>query len=433
MTAPAWAEVSLEQPAVRELAMLSGRGPGLLRRWVAEHPTHGVARALLMLATGDGLSDTTLRDELVVAHRDARAAGERSMSLVYGVFLHTHRQYRLTADHLVTHFARWPGDEVAGLLVDAFHACGDAGYRTHGDTLVERQYAAAGADSWLWTSRMAWVRAEQGRPVEAYELAGTALAHCPRSGLAAHARAHAEQELGAGPVSTAFLDRWLAADPHALQFRHLNWHAALQSLACGDFADARGRADAVLDRTDVGMRAATNWRLLLAGQRPAHRSEPDHVRELLAAPGGMAEVFHTFNLALALAVEAATDDLYALARRAAADARPDYHEVLAPVVEALADITAGRPHAAVDRLTGPAEWTDRLGGVRVEREIVQDTLARALVDTGAHTRAAGLLHHRTTTRRHHVYEDLLLTPRTVPAPAPPTAPGSPAPRATPVR
>lgn len=159
------------------------------------------------------------------------------------------------------------------------------------------------------------------------------------------------------------------------------------------------------------MRAATNWRLLLAGQSPAGRSDLDHVRELLAAPGGTAEVFHTFNLALALAVEAATDDLYVLARRAAADERADYREVLAPVVRALAEITAGRPGVAVELLSGLGEGVERIGGVRVEREIVQDTLARALVDTGDHTRAAGLLHHRTTTRRHHTYEDLLLAAR----------------------
>ncbi|MFJ3592010.1 hypothetical protein ACIQUY_16110 [Streptomyces sp. NPDC090231] len=107
-----------------------------------------------------------------------------------------------------------------------------------------------------------------------------------------------------------------------MQSRHLNWHAALQSIACGDFSDARRRADTALASTDVGMRAATNWRLLLAGQSPAGRSDPGLVRELLAAPGGTAEIFHTFNLALALAVEAATDDLHILARRAAADERP---------------------------------------------------------------------------------------------------------------
>ncbi|TJZ51201.1 hypothetical protein FCH28_22205 [Streptomyces piniterrae] len=48
----------------------------------------------------------------------------------------------------------------------------------------------------------------------------------------------------------------------------------------------------------------------------------------------------------------------------------------------------------------------------MEREIVQDTLARALIDTGAHARAADLLHHRVVTRRHHKYGDLLLTART---------------------
>ncbi|MFE2728347.1 hypothetical protein [Kitasatospora sp. NPDC059327] len=411
MAGPGVVSVSLEDPAVRELAALSGHGVPLLRERVAQCPRQGVARALLALATGGGLSDEALREELVVAYRDAQAVDARSASLVYGVFLHTHRQFRLTADHLVTHFARWPGDEVASLLLDAFHACGDADYRAHGDALVERQCALAGADSWPWLGRLAWTRAEQGRTEEAFDLAGQTLARNPRAGLAAHARAHAEQERGAGPASTAFLDRWLAVDPRAMQFKHLNWHAALQSLACGDFADARRRADEVLGRADVGMRSATNWRLLLAGQEPAGRCDLDHVRELLAGPGGAAEVFHTFNLALALAVEAATDDLEALARRAAADERPDYSEVLAPVVRALAHVTAGRPRAAVDLLTRLGARVERIGGVRVEREIVQDTLARALVDTGEHARAAALLHARVTTRRHHTYEDLLLTPR----------------------
>ncbi|WP_371626121.1 hypothetical protein OG245_27645 [Streptomyces sp. NBC_01116] len=39
----------------------------------------------------------------------------------------------------------------------------------------------------------------------------------------------------------------------------------------------------------------------------------------------------------------------------------------------------------------------------MEREIIQDTLARALIDSGDPARAAALLHH-------HRHEDLLLPP-----------------------
>ncbi|TJZ51200.1 hypothetical protein FCH28_22200 [Streptomyces piniterrae] len=98
------------------------------------------------------------------------------------------------------------------------------------------------------------------------------------------------------------------------------------------------------------MRSATNWRLLLAVQETARRRDLEHVRALPAAPGGMAEIFRTFNLALALAVEAATDD------------RPDYREVLAPVVQALAHVTSGRRGAAVDLLTDFGEQAERMGG-----------------------------------------------------------------------
>ncbi|MFD7717579.1 hypothetical protein [Streptomyces sp. NPDC059814] len=399
------------------LLSLSGQALPLLRQWVGSEPDCGVARALLALATADRWSDAELKAQLAIAHRDARSAGEREASLVYEVFLHTHRQYLMTADHLVEHFARWPADELAGLMLGAFSSCGDAAHRAHGDALTERQAALAGPESWPWLSWLASARAEQGRVKEAHELAEQALVLHPRSGVAAHALAHAEHERGGGGASAEFLDAWLRADPQAVQSRHLNWHAALQAIACGDFPDARRRADTALARTDVGMRAATNWRLLLVGQSPADRSDPDHVRELLAAPGGMAEIFHTFNLALALAVEAATDDLRILARRAAADERPDYRDVLAPVALALAEITAGRPRAAVDLLSRLGDDAERIGGVRVEREIIQDTLARALVDAGEHVRAAGLLHHRTSTRRHHTYEDLLLVARPPSAPA----------------
>lgn len=403
--------VSVGQRAVTEFLALSGQALPLLRRWVSEVSDCGVARGLLTLATGDRLRDGVLREQLMLAYRDARAAGRREASVVYGVFLYTHRQYRLAADHLVGHFERWPADELAGLMVGAFAACGDAAVRARGDTLVERQADLAGPESWPWTSWLASVRAEQGRVREAHQLAERALDLHPRSGVAVHALAHAEHELGAGPAATALLDEWLAQDPQTVQLRHLSWHAALQSIACGDFEDARRRADAALPREDVGMRAATNWRLLLVGQPPAGRSDPDHVRELLAAPGGMAEVFHTFNLALALAVEAASDDLDILARSAGADPRPDYRDVLAPVVRALAEITAGRPEAAVTLLDTLGEKAERIGGVRVEREIIQDTLARALIEAGDPDRAAGLLHYRTTTRRHHTYEDLLLSRR----------------------
>ncbi|MEV0261588.1 hypothetical protein AB0I49_09620 [Streptomyces sp. NPDC050617] len=404
--------------AVREVLALSGRAMPLLREWTAGQPRYGVARALLMLATGDRLGEAALKDELVIAYEDAQAAGAREASLVYGVFLSVLRQYRLAADHLVAHFAQWPADEVAGLMLDAFHACGDPAYRERGDALIEEQYVRAGPDSWAWAGWLAWARVEAGRVEEAHELAGRALILNPRAGVAVHARAHAEHELGAGPAASAALDRWLADDPRALQFRHLNWHAALQSIACGDFPDARRRADAVLADSDVGMRAATNWRLLLVGQEPAGRTDLARVRGLLAAPGGMAEVFHTFNLALALAVEAATDDLRALARRAAGDPRAEYREALAPVAEALAHLTAGRPAAAVDLLTALGEGVERIGGVRVEREIVQDTLARALADAGEHVRAADLLHRRTATRRHHTYERLLAEAPAAPVPAP---------------
>jgi tetratricopeptide (TPR) repeat protein len=386
---------------------LSGAAVPALRTALTQNPAAGVERALLALAIGADYSDAVLRDQLIRAYDDA--ADGRDKSLVRGVFLHTHRHYRLAADHLLAHFERYPADPVAVLLVSAFALAGDLRYREQGHRLVEQQYALVGSDSWPWVSWLAAIRAEQGRAPEALELADHALNLYPRSGVAAHARAHAVHELGDGTAAVAWLDDWMRPDPQLPQRRHLHWHAALQSLAAGDLADARRRANTELAATDVGMRSAVNWRLLLIGADPADVVTAEHARALLAAPGGMVEVFHTFQLALALAVAGDEEALTALAKQAESDSRADYAQVLAPVAEALGHLVAGRPAAGVDLLTNLGAHTERLGGVRVEREIVHDTLARALVDAGEPDRAADLLHHRITTRHHHNYEHHLLT------------------------
>ncbi|WP_436960852.1 hypothetical protein [Streptomyces sp. SudanB182_2057] len=416
--------VVLPSEAVLELAALSGRHLPLLRQWVAGRPEAGVPRALLAWAEADGLGEEELKAQMAGAFEAAKAENGRAASLVYGLFLALLRQHRLAAEHLLRHFADYPGDEVAGLMLGVFHASGDPALQRAGEALVERQYRLMGPQSWAWASWLSWVRAEQGRPQEAVALSEHALGLFPRSGAAVHARAHADHDLGAGVESVARLDGWLAANPEAVQLRHLNWHAALQSIAVGDFPEARRRADEVLLRSDVGMRAATNWRLLLAGQCPARLSEPDHVRELLAAPGGMADTLHTFNLALALACESQVEDLQRLAVTAEGDERAAFREVVAPVVRALACVCAGAPGRAVALLEPLADGLEGLGGVRVEREIVQDTLARALAETGRGERAAALLEDRLTRRTHHRYEDLLLAARPaagLPAPRPATA------------
>ncbi|MEU7049914.1 hypothetical protein [Streptomyces eurythermus] len=123
-------------------------------------------------------------------------------------------------------------------------------------------------------------------------------------------------------VAVAMVGRWLSVDPRNLQRRHLRWHAVLQSLAAGDLDDARRRADTELHDSDVGMRAATDWRLLLIGKAPARLTDLAHIHCLLAEPGGWAQVFHTFQLALALSVAGDSDGLTALAARAARDSRP---------------------------------------------------------------------------------------------------------------
>ncbi|WP_063760832.1 hypothetical protein [Streptomyces aureocirculatus] len=416
--------------AVGEWLAKSGRALPALRAWAVRDPQEPLAVALWAYADAERLGHQQVRTRLQAAHAAAVQAGNaHAASLIHAVWLAAHNQHRATADHLVLHLAQHPGDVLAGPLLSAFSLSGDLAYRDHGRNLAVTQYEAAGQESWPWASWAAAALAEMGESDRAWHLAGHALTLQPRSGTAVHARAHAEHEQGTGPAYTSFIDGWLKDDPRALQRRHLQWHAALQDLACGNLQAARLRADTELHRGDVGMRAATNWRLLLAGQAPANTSDLDHIHQLVDEGAGWAEVFHTFQLALALAVASDTDGLNAMAARAGGDRRPDYHQVLTPVIQALAHMTDGQPGKAVDLLTPLGQEVERVGGVRVEREIIQDTLARALIDTGQMEQAAHLLHHRVIHRHHHTYETLLLTPRTHALPHPTHAPAdSPAAR-----
>lgn len=413
--------------AVGAWLALSGHALPLLRVWAVQDPQSPLAVSLWAYADAERLGHSQVRGHLQRAHAQAVRAGDaRLASLVYGLWMQVHNHYRAAAEHLVVHLAQYPADALAAPLLGAFALCGDLEYRAHGQHLAVTHYERAGEQSWVWASCAAAALAEKGDTDRAWRLAGHALSLQPRSGTAVHARAHAEHEQGTGPACTRFIDHWLTQDPHALQRRHLQWHAALQELASGDLDRARERADSELHHSDVGMRAATNWRLLLAGQSPARISDLEHVHRLLAEEDGWAETFHTFQLALALAVAADGEGLDAMAHRALADERPDYHQVLAPVIKALAHMSEGRPGKAIDLLTPLKTETERVGGVRVEREIIQDTLARALIDTGQHEQAAHLLHHRVTHRRHHIYEDLLLTSRPATAlPSPAPAPSRP--------
>lgn len=158
--------------AVREAVALSGGAVPALRTALAQRPGAGIERALLALAVGADYSDAVLRDQLIRAYADA--ADGRKKSLVRGVFLHTHRHYRLAADHLVGHFARYPADPPAVLLLSAFALAGDLHYREQGHRVVEQQYALAGSESWPWVSWLAVTRAEQGRVQQALELADQA-------------------------------------------------------------------------------------------------------------------------------------------------------------------------------------------------------------------------------------------------------------------
>ncbi|MFE6713862.1 hypothetical protein [Streptomyces sp. NPDC057695] len=404
--------------AAAEAVLKDAPGAAEAARAVLAHdPRLGVARALAAAvphdrSLGHGHDHETARSaELRRAFDDGHTASGRESSLIHVLHLHALGHIAEMGDHLVVHTALYPADPlVSRMLYGGLLSRTEPAHRTWTAGLIERQAAAAPADSWPWMSVLAFLRAEQHRCDEAADLAQRVLAIEPDSAFAAHVLMHVHHDTGAGRTGVAWIDDWLRRHPRTPRRRHYHWHAALHALAAGDIPEARRRTADELAATDIAARSSVNWRLRLAGQNAARPVTADEAGALLADEDrAMSTAANAFHIALTLAVAGDADSLDRLARQARRRPEPSYSTVLAPVANALALLLRGSPHRAADLLTDLRHQAWLLGLTAPEQEIIEDTLARALTAADRPDEAADLLHHRMDTRSTTIYERMLCT------------------------
>lgn len=392
------------EAAVSALMALSGEAPRLLNTVAEVDPDLALGRALRAFVNGflpNAACDSEA--ELAAAERMLPEISPRERSAVGSLALLIRHGLRAALRPLFDHLAEFPGDPVAG---HALHLALLEGRQTKLEELAHQlaeEQARVAPDDCGWLGLVAFARAEHQRYDEAVKLAERALRTSPRDAHAAHALMHCHYETGEHGAGLRWLTSWLAGGTSLGHYRvHFPWHAAMHELAQGDLNAARLRCGTQIPAQATSDIAILLWRLRLA-KAPAN-TELARAAASLGASGPVPTAFAGLNVALCLA---AADDIAGLdefARHTADDPRPVVADLLAPLVRGLAALLGGRPRDSADLLTPVAARAAGLGGSRLQRDIVEDTLLLALIDAGQRDEALALLGKRLDRRPPTHYE-----------------------------
>lgn len=256
------------------------------------------------------------------------------------------------------------------------------------------------SDDWWMTSMHALSLCETGQTDASLALMEKSLAANPRNANASHFKAHAQYEAGATEEGRAFLTDWMKDyDDRGVLHGHLSWHVALWALQQGDEV---GMWDAVDKRigpngakglpinvlTDT---AALLHRAALAGiaVAPSRWKEmSDYAAQYFPETG---QSFADMHAALSHAMAGQGDRLAYMVETAKGFAG----DLLKPVAQAWQHIARENWQAALETLTPVMATTERLGGSRAQRDLLELTYANVLMKLGQTDEA----HRALATRR----------------------------------
>ena len=288
---------------------------------------------------------------------------------------------------------------------------GVPGNRERAMALVESD-ADRLSGNWRFDSLLAMVREEQRRDDEARELADRTLADQPGCAPAVHVITHVNYETGEHAAGITWLDEWRRDRAPLFYGTHFPWHNALHALALGDIEAALTRFDDQIGPEAVVDAGSLLWRCRLA-------SADVHDKGVAAAAAvapvleSLPTAFAVFNACLALAAAGDVDALASVSERLEADTRPAFADLIAPIARGLLAMVEGRPDDAVASIQPLLDDLPRLGGSDAQREVVEDTLLRALVAAGRPEEAEPLLRARLARRPHALDCQLLAIARAI--------------------
>jgi tetratricopeptide (TPR) repeat protein len=320
----------------------------------------------------------------------APAATPREQAHVAALSLVLSGQVAAARAAVRAHVRAYPRDAmVAQLCTNIFGLIGfsgEVGREAELLAFTEALLPEYGADWWMM-SMHALSLCETGQIAASQALMDKALALNPRNANGAHFRAHAQYEAGETDSGRTYLAGWLADyDSRAVLHGHLSWHLALWALQAGDAAamwavvDEHVGPDAskglpINVLTDT---AALLYRAEIAGipvDAARWQAISDYAARFFPDPG---QSFADIHAALGHAMAGDGDRLGHVAEAAKGFAA----DLVRPVARAWGAIARGHWTDALDALTPVMATTERLGGSRAQRDLIELAYVNVLMKLG---------------------------------------------------
>lgn len=375
--------VALLDDAVDRSLRHDGGVAAAARAATAADPTFPLPHALLALADPTGAGDA-----VAAARRLAAAHGtdfERSAVGFLGLLVERGMWAAQTVG--LAHAAAHPRDLLGlGLVATIVERSTRTDVQDAVRAVYEPSRRALGEHPYL-LCMLGFVEQEEGRFVEAGEMARRALDAQPTSVTAAHLLSHVNVETANHDAGLIWLDDFRTGmDPDGDYVHHLGWHAALHALAVGDGAGTLERLTALSGpECDTFRHVVDNGTLLMRCRLCGLLGPDDDPTDgrAGAVPNEWLEqvpsMYVGFHAAVGLAVQQRADDLRRLARTAATMTAPGAPDLLAPLATALADYVDGPLGRSADALDALRPSMYRWGGSRAQRDVVEDMLIDAAI------------------------------------------------------
>ncbi|MBL4767283.1 MAG: tetratricopeptide repeat protein [Rhodobacteraceae bacterium] len=255
-------------------------------------------------------------------------------------------------------------------------------------------------EDWWMMSMHAVSLCETGQIMASTKLMDKALTLNPRNANAAHFRSHAQYEAGETAAGRSYLADWLSGyDDRAFMHGHLSWHSALWALHDGDEpamwqvidagvgpGSAKGLPINVLTDTAAILYRAELAGVLVDPDRWATLS--DYALQFFPETG---QSFADMHAALSHAMAGKGDRLAYISDTAKGFAG----DLIQPMARAWGAIARENWIDALEDLVLVMGSTERLGGSRAQRDLLELTYANVLLKLGKTAEA----HRSLTTRR----------------------------------
>ena len=360
----------------------------------------GLARALMMEGRMPEAKEAILRAKAL-----SKSSNEREQSHVAAFAYLLDGKPQMARKTIRSHVREYPRDAMAAQLsTNIFGLIGFSGEVGREAELLSYTEALLPhyKGDWWMMSMHALSLCETGQIAASQSLMEKSLEINPRNANGAHFKAHAQYEAGETAAGRQYLNEWMEQyDDRAVLHGHLSWHGALWALHDGDEVAMWAMVDSSVGPggsnglpinvlTDT---AALLYRAELAGIKVAPerwKELSEYASKYFPATG---QSFADIHAALCHAMAGDGEKLAHIAETAEGFAG----DLVRPVATSWGQIARENWDGALESLADVMATTERLGGSRAQRDLIELAYVNVLIKLGLKDEA-----HRTLKLRRPV-------------------------------